>query len=88
MTTVKFKQDCIEIKGHSNYSTLGKDIVCSSISTATMFYVNAEELTYKQNNGYISIDTSKASKHNTRAYRDILEHLAKEYPEHITCIEV
>ena len=38
----------IEIKGHSGYDTIGKDIVCSSVSTSFILTVNLlEKLGYK-----------------------------------------
>lgn len=33
----------IEVKGHSGYDTIGKDIVCSSVSTSIILTVNLLE---------------------------------------------
>ena len=38
----------IEVQGHSGYETIGKDIVCSSVSTAMILTVNLlDKLNYK-----------------------------------------
>lgn len=38
----------IDVRGHSGYDTIGKDIVCSSVSTAMIVTINLlERLNYK-----------------------------------------
>lgn len=38
----------IDVRGHSGYDTIGKDIVCSSVSTAMIVTINLlEKLNYK-----------------------------------------
>ena len=50
VTVTKDNKDIkiIEVKGHSGYDELGKDIVCSSVSTALILTINLlEKLNFK-----------------------------------------
>ena len=47
MIKVLVKKDLIEITGHSNYDIVGKDIVCSAVSSIVTTTIN----------GIISIDS-------------------------------
>ena len=40
MIKVLVKKDKIEITGHSDYDTIGKDIVCSAVSSIVITTVN------------------------------------------------
>lgn len=57
----------IEIKGHSGYDVMGRDIVCASVSTMTITTVNAiirydeESISYNQDEGYVNIVILKHS---------------------------
>ena len=83
MTKVKFKNDTLTVEGHSNYDILGKDIVCSAVSTATVFLINADNLSYKQNNALLRVNTTNASKNNLRTYKEIIRQLSEQYPENV-----
>jgi len=39
----------IEIKGHSNFATLGKDIVCAGVSSVFQGMLNAISIMFKKN---------------------------------------
>lgn len=57
----------IEIKGHSGYDEMGRDIVCASVSTMTITTVNAiiryddKSLSYNQDEGYVKLVVLKHS---------------------------
>lgn len=57
----------IEIKGHSGYDEMGRDIVCASVSTMTITTVNAiiryddQSLSYNQDEGYVKLVVLKHS---------------------------
>lgn len=57
----------IEIKGHSGYDVVGRDIVCASVSTMTITTVNAiirydeNSISYNQDEGYVNIVILKHS---------------------------
>ena len=51
MIKVLVKKDVIEITGHSDYDTIGKDIVCSAVSSIVTTTIN----------GIISIDENAIS---------------------------
>ena len=83
MTKVKFENNTLTVEGHSNYDILGKDIVCSAISTATVFLINADNLSYKQNNALLRVNITNASKNNLRTYKEIIRQLSEQYPENV-----
>lgn len=46
MIEIEIKSNSITVKGHANYAELGKDIVCSAVSTLFQtFIASVEELT-------------------------------------------
>ncbi|HEY5563466.1 MAG TPA: ribosomal-processing cysteine protease Prp [Clostridiaceae bacterium] len=57
-----------KVTGHADYAELGKDIVCSSVSTAAQFVimgivdVEGYAASYVAEEGNISLDLSKLSK--------------------------
>ena len=78
MTNIKIvkKNDLInliEVKGHSGYEEIGKDIVCASVSSIVTTTVNAiirfdeSSINYKVDEGYMFIEIIKHDK-----YTDIL----------------
>ena len=40
MIKVEIENNKIEIKGHANYDTIGKDIVCASVSSIAISSIN------------------------------------------------
>lgn len=67
MIKITIKDDEITIKGHSNYSEYGADIVCASVSSIAITTVNAllsideDCISYEDKDGYLNI---KIKKHN------------------------
>ena len=92
MIKVFKEKDSIKIVGHSNYDTLGKDIVCSAVSSIMITTVNAIS---KFNSKAISYerkkDTSKIiiiSKDDITInlidnMMELLNDLSKQYPKNI-----
>ena len=87
MTIITIQQDYIEISGHSDYDILGKDIVCSSISTMIQFLILINDLDYIEDNGYYKVDITKATKHNIEAFTNLIKQLEKQYPSNVKVIE-
>ena len=96
MIKVNVLKNKIEISGHSNYDTLGKDIVCSAVSSIVTTTIN----------GIISIDKNAISYHYQddvmeivnkkndeitnillRNMIDLLVSLSKDYPKNINVKE-
>ena len=97
MIKVNVLKNRIEIIGHSNYDTIGKDIVCSAVSSIVTTTIN----------GIISIDNAAISYHyyddkmeiiNNKNDEitnkllnnmiDLLGSLAKNYPKNINVKEI
>ena len=96
MIKVLKKNNIIEIEGHSGYDIIGKDIVCSAVSSIVITTIN----------GIISIDENAIS-HNYQNDKmtiriikkdditiklidnmlDLLKSLAKDYPKNINVKE-
>lgn len=100
MTNIKVLKDSdkianITVKGHANYSVIGKDIVCSSISSMITVTINAilrlddSAITYEVKEGYINI---LVKKHNLYIDTllinliDLLQDLANNYPKNVKII--
>ena len=67
MIKIKITEDNISIKGHSGYDVIGKDIVCTSVSSIVITSINAiirvdkKAISYKQDEGFIEINILKHS---------------------------
>lgn len=82
-----------EIKGHSNLTGYGTDIVCSAVSSTTLMTLNGIlevlnlKVKYKIDEGYTYCDfeSSKDDKIDIliKSYYLFLEELSKEYPKNI-----
>lgn len=65
MIKIDIKKDEITIKGHSDYSIEGSDIVCASVSSICITTVNAllsideDCITYTTNDGFLNIKIKK-----------------------------
>ena len=92
MIKVLVKKDLIEIKGHSNYDTLGKDIVCSAVSSVVtttingIISINSEAISYEYKNDTMTIVLKKNDEITIKLINnmiDLLKSLAKDYPKNI-----
>ena len=92
MIKVLKKNDLIEIKGHSNYDTLGKDIVCSAVSSIVtttingIISINEEAISYNYQNDTMLIEIKKSDDITIKLINnmiDLLKSLAKDYPKNI-----
>ena len=92
MIKINISKDEITIKGHSEYSECGSDIVCASVSSICITTVNAllsideDCITYEENDGYLNI---KINKHNEVIDKlidnmiNLLKELEKQYKKNI-----
>ena len=92
MIKVLVKKDLIEITGHSNYDTLGKDIVCSAVSSIVTTTINGiisideEAISYSYHNDKMTISNIKKDEITNKLINnmiDLLISLAKDYPKNI-----
>jgi len=88
----KDKIDTIEIKGHTNYSESGSDIVCASISSIIITSANIclridnSSISYEISDGYMKITVLKHSEIIDLVINNILEELKtleKKYKKYI-----
>ena len=81
----------IVIKGHANYDTLGKDIVCAAVSTMAITTINGilsleDSLDYEENSGSLEIRTKEITDINQKLLDNMismLEELKSQYPKNI-----
>ena len=92
MIKVLKKENLIEIKGHSNYDTLGKDIVCSAVSSIVtttingIISINKDAINYHYQNDTMTINIKKNDEITIKLINnmlDLLKSLAKDYPKNI-----
>ena len=92
MIKVVVKKDLIEIKGHSNYDTLGKDIVCSAVSSIVTTTINGiisideDAISYEYQNDTMTIVIRKSDEITVKLINnmiDLLKSLSKNYPKNI-----
>ena len=96
MIKVLKKDNIIEITGHSNYDTLGKDIVCSAVSSIVTTTINGlisiddESISYNYKNDKMIITNNKKDEITDKLLNnmiDLLKSLAKDYPKNINVKE-
>ena len=96
MIKVLKKEDLIEINGHSNYDTLGKDIVCSAVSSIVTTTINgiisidSDAIKYEYHNDTMLIEVLKKDEITDKLINnmlDLLKSLAKDYPKNINVKE-
>ena len=96
MIKVIVEKDEIEIIGHSNYDTLGKDIVCSAVSSIVTTTINGiisidhEAISYSYHNDKMTISNIKKDEITNKLLNnmlDLLKSLAKDYPKNINVKE-
>lgn len=78
MTKVIIKENYLEVSGHANQNEYGKDIVCSSVSTALIMTINLIEkfnqlndIKYQIKEGYFQLEYNK----NNKIVNNIVENL-------------
>ena len=96
MIRVLKKENVIEIIGHSGYDIVGKDIVCSSVSSIVITTINGiisinEKAISYQYHDEVMVITNKLNDEITNKLlnnmMDLLKSLAKDYPKNINVKE-
>ena len=92
MIKVIKKDNVIEIIGHSGYDIIGKDIVCSAVSSIVTTTINGiisidkEAISYKYKNDVMTISIKKNDEITVKLINnmmDLLISLSKDYPKNI-----
>lgn len=87
----------VEIKGHSDYDTLGKDIVCSAVSSIVTTTINgiisidSEAIYYEYDRDIMLIEIKKSDEVTLKLIDnmiDLLKSLEKDYPKNIKVKEI
>ena len=96
MIKVIKKDNVIEIIGHSGYDIIGKDIVCSAVSSIVTTTINGiisidkEAISYKYKNDVMTISIKKNDEITVKLINnmmDLLISLSKDYPKNINVKE-
>ena len=97
MIKVYVSNEKIEIHGHSGYDVIGKDIVCSAVSsiiTTTIngiLSINNDALKYSYNNDIMTIEIINRDDITDKLINnmiDLLKDLSKDYPKNIIVKEM
>jgi len=81
----------LEVKGHSGYDTLGKDIVCASVSTMVITSINnilslENTISYEESSGKVIIRVIENTDINQKILNNLirmLDELKNQYPKNI-----
>ncbi|MFV0499151.1 MAG: ribosomal-processing cysteine protease Prp [Bacilli bacterium] len=84
-----------EVKGHANYLEYGKDIVCASVSSMTIFAFNLclelnKNVKYEQENGYLKLRVNEYFENVDivlNRLSSMLDELRIQYPEYISIVD-
>ena len=96
MIKVLKKENVIEITGHSGYDIVGKDIVCSAVSSIVtttingIISINEKAINYKYQNDTMLITILKKDEITVKLINNMLEllkSLSKDYPKNINVKE-
>ena len=96
MIKVLVEKKKIEIIGHSNYDIVGKDIVCSAVSSIVTTTINGiisidnEAISYNYKNDVMTITNNKKDEITNKLLNnmiDLLKSLSKDYPKNINVKE-
>ena len=96
MIKVLVSKKKIEISGHSGYDIVGKDIVCSAVSSIVTTTINGiisideKAISYKYENDKMTITNLKNDEITDKLLNnmlDLLKSLAKDYPKNINVKE-
>lgn len=97
MIKVLVGENKIEIIGHSNYDIVGKDIVCSAVSSIVtttingIISINKDAISYSYQNDKMTIINNKNDEITNKLLNnmiELLESLAKDYPKNINVKEI
>ena len=97
MIKVLVSKDKIEITGHSDYDNIGKDIVCSAVSSIVtttingILSINNDALKYSYKNDVMTIEVIKRDNVTDKLIInmiDLLKDLSKDYPKNIIVKEM
>ena len=92
MVKVYVSKNLIEIKGHSNYDDLGKDIVCSAVSSIVtttingIISINEDAIKYNYHDDKMVIEVNSDDLVTWKLLDnmiDLLKSLVKDYPKNI-----
>ena len=96
MIKVLKKENVVEIIGHSGYDVIGKDIVCSAVSSIVTTTINGiisideKAINYKYQNDTMLITILKKDEITVKLINNMLEllkSLSKDYPKNISVKE-
>ena len=97
MIKVFVSKDKIELHGHSGYDVIGKDIVCSAVSSIVtttingILSINSDALKYSYKNDVMTIEIIKRDNVTDKLINnmlDLLKDLSKDYPKNINIKEM
>ncbi len=97
MIKVLKEKNKVEITGHSDYDTIGKDIVCSAVSSIVTTTINgiisidSDAIYYEYNRDVMLIEIKKRDEITLKLIdnmMDLLQSLAKDYPKNIKVKEI
>jgi len=97
MIKVLVSKEKIEIKGHSGYDLVGKDIVCSAVSSIVtttingILSINSKSLTYEYEDDTLTITYIQNDEVTAKLIKNMLEllkELMKQYPKNINIKEI
>lgn len=92
MIKVVILKNKIEITGHSDYDNIGKDIVCSAVSSIVTTTINgiisidSDAIDYEYNRDIMEIEIKKQDDVTIKLIDnmiDLLKSLSKDYPKNI-----
>ena len=87
MIKVEKKCDYIKIYGHADFDTLGKDIVCASVSSIIyttingLLNINQKSIKFSDNDEYMKIEIL-----SNDDMIEMLKELSRKYPKNIEVI--
>ena len=97
MIKVFVSNEKIEIHGHSGYDVIGKDIVCSAVSSIVtttingILSINNDALKYSYKNDIMTIEIIKRDNITDKLINsmiDLLNSLSRDYPKNIIVKEM
>lgn len=95
MIKVEKKCDYIKIYGHADFDTLGKDIVCASVSSIIyttvngLLNINQKSIKFSDNDEYMKIEILSNDDITLKLITNMLEmlkELSRKYPKNIEVI--
>lgn len=95
MIKVENKCDYIKIYGHADFDTLGKDIVCASVSSIIyttvngLLNINQKSIKFSDNDEYMKIEILSNDDITLKLITNMIEmlkELSRKYPKNIEVI--